>query len=205
MAAEAYPLAWPEGWPRKKYRNTSHPFGWQLALGKAIQGLNDELRRLGAKGIVISSNLTVSSLGQPYAKQAQSIPDPGVAVYFHFKDRPHAMARDEYTNVAANIRSLALAIEGLRQLERHGGAYMMERAFSGFSALPPPDKPQAEAVDWRVELGPLPDGLDAADLLIIAEKRYRDKARTAHSDTGGDDAKMIRLNAAIADARKELA
>lgn len=116
------------------------------------------------------------------------------------------MACDRWDTVAGNIRSLGLAIEGLRQLERHGGGFMMKRAFAGFSALPPPRTcSRGEAVDWRVELGPLPDGLDAPDLLTIVEKRFRDKARIAHSDVGGDDTKMIRLNAAIADARRELA
>jgi hypothetical protein len=32
-----------------------------------------------------------------------------------------------------------LAIEGLRQLERHGGSLMLDRAFDGFLAIAPPD------------------------------------------------------------------
>jgi hypothetical protein len=48
------------------------------------------------------------------------------------------MACDRFDNAAANMRSLGLAIEAMRQLERHGGGAMMEKAFSGFVALPPP-------------------------------------------------------------------
>ena len=32
------------------------------------------------------------------------------------------MATDAFSNIAANVRSLGLAIEALRQLERHGGS-----------------------------------------------------------------------------------
>jgi hypothetical protein len=42
-----------------------------------------------------------------------------------------AMARDKYLSVAGNMRSLALVISAMRQMERHGGSYLMERAFTG--------------------------------------------------------------------------
>jgi hypothetical protein len=41
-------------------------------------------------------------------------------------------------SVAENMRSLALAIEGMRQVERHGGGFMLERAFTCFLAIAPP-------------------------------------------------------------------
>ena len=47
------------------------------------------------------------------------------------------MACDCFGSAAANMRLPGLAIEAMRRLERGGGA-MMERAFSGFAALPPP-------------------------------------------------------------------
>ena len=49
------------------------------------------------------------------------------------------MAMDRFTSVAGNLRSLTLAIEAMRQLNRHGGGTMMERAFAGFVAIAPPD------------------------------------------------------------------
>ena len=51
------------------------------------------------------------------------------------------MACDRFDNAAANMRSLGLAIEAMRQLERHGVGTMMERAFTGFVALPAPESP----------------------------------------------------------------
>ena len=44
-----------------------------------------------------------------------------------------------------------------------------------------------------------------ADLLALCEARYRARATTAHSDDGGDNTAMIKLNLAIAQARQELA
>ena len=132
--------------------------------------------------------------------------DPGVAVYFTLPGKPMSMARDRYWDISQNLRSLGLAIEHLRGLERHGGAQMLERAFAGFAQLPPPDgQARPETVDWRECLGPFPADLPPEDQLLLAEGRYRARAKNAHSDAGGNDAAMIRLNLAIAQARQELA
>lgn len=201
----AYPLQWPEGWPRTKWdhRKTSSPF--TTTFDRARRQLLGELRLLGAASAVISSNLPLRVDGFPYSDAARRrIDDPGVALYFTLDGRQMVIARDAYWNVHDNLRSIGLAIEHLRGLERHGGAHMMERAFGGFAALPPPEGRQEDTVDWRIELAPIPDQLAPADMLTIVEARYRQKAKEAHSDAGGSDARMIRLNAAIAQARAEL-
>ena len=46
------------------------------------------------------------------------------------KGKALSMARDVYTTPWENIRSLILAIDAIRSIERHGGSVMMERAFS---------------------------------------------------------------------------
>lgn len=202
----AYPLAWPEGWPRTPaHRRTSNArFSAQFTTARAQ--LQRELRLLGAKSVVISSWLPLRNDGLPFADAARRrIEDPGVAVYFVLRERPMAMARDIYTNVSDNLRGVGLAIEHMRGLERHGGAHMMERAFTGFQQLPPPGGAARPATrPWREVLAPIPRGLDPADELTIAEVRYREAARTAHTDVGGDGERMIILNAAIAEARAEL-
>lgn len=207
-AATSYPLAWPEGWPRIKGEHRRHwPGGAVRDFDATRKTLFNEFRLLGADGatIVISANVQLRQDGFMRADAARlRISDPGVALYFNLRKRPMSMARDAYGTPAENLRSLTLAIEHLRGLERHGGAHMMERAFAGFGQLPPPTGGQSVQVDWRAELGPLPDGLENADLLLLAEARYRAKARGAHPDAGGSNEAIIRLNAAIADARKDL-
>lgn len=141
----AFPLAWPDGWPvtpdwkRRKDHNFGSKVYGPLTFDRARRGLTDELQRLGARNVVLSTNLPIRQDGMPYAGAAlKRMESPGVAVYFTLNKKPMVMAQDAYADIAANCRSLALAIDGMRQLERHGGGLMMERAFSGFAALPPP-------------------------------------------------------------------
>jgi hypothetical protein len=131
--------------------------------------------------------------GVPYA-QSGRLDDPGIAVYFTLNKKPMVMARDKFISVAGNLRSLTLAVSAMRQLERHGGKYMMERAFTGFIAIAPPDwkKP------WREVFGVKPDW--RGDLTAL----FREKAKERHSDVGGTDTLMAELNVAYGEARQEL-
>ena len=199
MTTVAFPLQWPDGWPRTPdgQREVNNRFHGRvhggLAMGRARDQLVAELSRLGVKNVVVSTNVELRMDGLPYANQRQ-LPDPGVAVYFTLKGRPLAMARDRFRTVAGNMRSLTLAIEAMRQLERHGGSDMMEKAFSGFAAIAPPDwkKP------WREIFGVKPDW--QGDITTL----YREKARNRHPDAGGNDTLMAELNVAYNEAKREL-
>lgn len=199
MSTEAYPLQWPEGWPRtpSHAQESDRRFGgaiYALTVARTRDQLIAELERLGARDVVISSNVALRQDGLPYADQRR-LNDPGVAVYFTLRKRPLVMARDAYFSVAGNLRSLTLAIEAMRTLERHGGSTMMERAFTGFAAIAPPDwkKPWREVFgvkqDWRGDLTTL----------------YREKAKLRHPDNGGSDTIMAELNVAYDEAKRELA
>jgi hypothetical protein len=173
--------------------------------GHTIKHLQEQVRLIRGSGLVISSNMPVRADGMPYANAAErSDRDPGVAIYFYRDAKQVAMARDAFKTPLANLRSLGLALEGLRQLERHGGGVMSERAFQGFAALPPPDGASPTVISWRDLLGPFPDGLGSFEVLAIAEARYRQLAHKAHPDMGGSAERMAALNAAIAQARTEL-
>lgn len=199
----AYPLAWPEGWPRTPEGRRSYHSQFRTTLDKARRQLLDELRMMKASGVVISTNLPLRNDGQPRSDVARfRIGDPGVAVYFLLRKRQMVMARDFYENVYDNLRSIGHAIAHLRGLERHGGASMMERAFEGFAALPPPEQPQRRP--WRVVLGLEEMTGPPFAMLAAAEASWKHLARSAHPDAGGSDDAMSALNAAIADARKEL-
>ena len=196
---EAFPLAWPQGWPRTPAarRENSRFARATHARSQTIQQLQDELRRLGATNVVISSNVPLRQDGMPYANQiGKSYDDPGVAVYFKLKGKPLSMARDKYRTPWENMRSLSLAIEAIRSIERHGGSTMMERAFSGFSALPPPAA--AKASWWDV----LQVNRTSSEVEI--NENYRRLARDRHPDTGGSEAMMSELNAARDEALRAL-
>lgn len=189
----AYPLCWPDGWPRTdpSKRLNSSPF--VTTFDKARRDLQSELNRMGAKHVVMSSWLPLRQDGNPRSDAARyKIDDPGVAIYFEWKGKAFVMARDAYWSVHDNLRSIGLAVKYMRGMDRHGGAHMMERMFSGFQALPSPG-----SVGWRSVLGNHGD-------VASAEAAYRQKAKDVHMAHGLDNThdEMVRLNLAIEEARK---
>lgn len=195
MSAEAYPLQWPDGWPRTPYqRRGGSRFGKNLGFNQ-IRELQDELRRLGARNVVISSNVPIRQDGLPYASESRRrYDDPGVAVYFTLKGKALSMARDAYWTPWENVRSLVLAIDAIRSIERHGGAAMMERAFTGFTALPKPG-----GADWW-EVFQVPRSISRRAL----EEKFKELARSRHPDLGGSQHAMAELNRARQQALQEL-
>jgi hypothetical protein len=188
-----YPLTWPDGWPRTPERSRKQYSPFKVNSDKARRELLDELRKMGARHIVVSSNVPVRQDGMPYADAARRvIADPGVAVYFALKDKPLVMARDLYWRVEDNLRSIGLGVAAIRAVERHGGSYMMERAFSGFTALPAPRS------CWEI-LGISPGASEAT-----IRTAWRSKAAEAHPDVGGSTDAMATLNRARDEALQSL-
>lgn len=205
---EAYPLQWPEGWPRTPLdqRDRGYQFKERIQSDKAWQQhklvsfptardkLYDELKRLGASHVVVSTNHQPDRYGIP--TERSRVQDHGVAVYFQYEGRAMAMACDRFDGAAANMRSLGLAIEAMRQLERHGGGQMMERAFAGFAALP---APSAARQWWDVLEVRRDSSLDAI------RANYRRLTVDHHPDRGGEPGRMAEINAAWDQAQKEKA
>jgi len=181
---EAFPLHWPTGWPRAKSRQSA---AFQTSLGTARDHLMNELRLMGARYIVLSSNMELRRDGLPYANQRQPI-DPGVAVYFQWRGKQMTFACDRWRKVEDNVRAIGKTVEALRGVERWGASDMMERAFSAFEALPPPSG-EVLVTCWDI-LG-IPPGTKAD-----ADAAYRRRAKTAHPDQGGTRAEWDALVAA---------
>jgi hypothetical protein len=182
-----HPLSWPAGWKRTvaHYRSDGAKFG-QVTLAEANQKLANEMRLLGAQGAVLSCN-------------SSDWPDPGVALHFTRNRQPLVLACDQYSNQAANCRSIGISIASFRALERHGGTALVDRTFIGFAALPPP--PDVAVRGWHEVLGLGPD--QDVDVETI-ERAFRTCAHQAHPDKGGSNEAMAELNAARARALTEL-
>lgn len=182
----AYPLSWPPGWPRTKARERGP---YRTELSAALKNLRRELGLLAgqraATSLVLSSNVTLG---------AESPADPGVVAYFLRGEQQVAIPCDRWHSVAQNVQAIALTIESMRAIERHGAKHMVTAMFQGFTALPAPAK------GWREVLRMPPEAPLAA-----AEAAYRALARAAHPDAGGSHEMMAALNAAITEARRELA
>jgi hypothetical protein len=185
---DAYPLAWPDGWPRKPdhvRRNATY----QVAFARARDDLLAELRLAGARHVVISSNIALRRDGLPYANLPEPR-DPGVAVYWDDrKGNPRVMACDVWRSTRENLRAIGLAVSSLRQIERTGATDLLERAFEGFKRLP------ASRSCWDV-LGI--SGPGAGVERITA--RFRELARQHHPDKGGDPRLMAEISAAYQEA-----
>lgn len=188
---EAFPLHWPEGWPRAKWRQPSR---FITTLAKARDGLFSELERLGASNIILSTDIPLRKDGLPYAGK-ENPSDPGIAVYFQYKRKPMVFACDQYEKSYENMQAVRKTIEALRGIERWGASQMMERAFNGFAALPGPDRP------WREVMGFAQD--ESIDRLNV-ETRYRTLAKKTHPDAGGSQGLFLELQRAKEQAMKEL-
>ena len=196
MTAQAYPLQWPHGRPRlsafKRKDGQFHKTDWKdnrkrpLTVSDAVARLLAEVDRIGAQGVVISSNLEIRQDGLPRSGQRKP-DDPGVCVYFHLAGKPRAMPCDTYRNVEDNIAAIAAHIEATRAIERHGVATVSEM-FAGFTALPPQPGMRTKQPWWEV-MNLDPRRNDRADI----EARFRQLAKTRHPDAGGSDAAMAEL------------
>lgn len=191
MTAEAYPLAWPGGWPRAQRKARS---GFDTSFAKARDDLMRELRLMGARYPLLSSNVPLRRDGLPYASQKEP-DDAGVAVYFMRQGKQMTFACDRWDRVKDNVRAIGKTIEALRGIERWGASDMMERAFSAFEALPAPDG-VVTLTCWQIlDLEP-----GASEMEI--ERAYRTKSKTAHPDAGGSTEEWHQLRAAYDQAKK---
>lgn len=206
-----YPLYWPEHTPRARNRRKSK-YKVQ-SLGAPRDAILRRLRRMGARNIVISSNVPLRTDGLPLSGGRDNLPDPGVAVYFSRTSggvvRDIALACDHWISVSENCHAIHLTLEALAAIERSGSAQMMDAAFSGFARLPAQAGPTVS--HWTVVLGITEPttNLGVAQRIGLrdrVEHRYRELARKVHPDApGGSHAGMLELNRAIEEARKELA
>lgn len=183
-----YPLHWPEGWPRTQaWKRKDAPF--KVTPAQARDEMLRELGLLGARDIQISSDQRLNRDGSLSAARYQLI-DPGVAIYFRRKGVDVVLACDQYDNIHDNIRAIGKTVEALRGIERWGASDMLDRAFTGFTAIAAPEQ-------WWEVLG-VTSAASSAEI----DAAWREKMKAAHPDKpGGSDAAAARLNQARDDAR----
>jgi hypothetical protein len=205
VTATAYPLAWPDGWPRTpshqrkrasfgttERKSYSHIDGHylsksRLSISDGIKRIRETLDRMGvdvANDMIVSTNLKLNMSGIPRGNQGEPA-DHGVAVYWQQPKKPmRVMAIDTYDRVADNLGAIAATLEAMRAIERHGGAVILDRAFTGFTALPAPKN------HWAI-LGLAPNA--SRDEIVRA---WRVLIEQHHPDRGGSTERMAEINAA---------
>ncbi len=183
---EAYPLHWPAGRPRTR---RPEPSRFKVTMAQARDELLHELRLMGARYPVLSTNVELRRDGLPYANQKEP-DDRGVAIYFETGGRQMVFSCDRWNRVCDNVQAIRHTIAALRGIKRWGTGDMVEAAFTGFEALPPPK-------GWRDVLGDV-------HTLDEAKASYRRLAKERHPDMGGNDALMAELTEAFGVAEAEL-
>lgn len=196
----AYPLSWPQSWPRAKFRQDAH-FSTKGASGmrpktmaESVDALYHELGLLQAANVVVSTNVKLTLDGTPRSGQP-TVRDPGAAVYFTLKDQKRVLAVDKWRRVEDNLYAIAKHVESMRGQGRWGCG-SVQQAFAGYTALPPSGA-SAGASWWNV-LGCAHDAP-----LDVVKAAYRAKAAHYHPDnreTGNSDM-MVLVNAAWDQAR----
>lgn len=219
---KAYPLAWPVGWKRtepvkrrraqfgktvRQYTN-DRTHSWsskgEISVNDAVNRIRAELGRMRIMedNIVISTNLRTRLDGLPRSDQRMP-EDPGAAVYWQDNTVDgwprRCMAIDQYDRVEHNLAAIAATLEAMRAIERHGGATILDRAFTGFTALPPPMTGQKP---WREVFGFAPSE-------EVSQLRLQGAHRTARSEAhpdrdGGNHEAFLAVQAAYEQACREL-
>lgn len=195
----AYPLQWPAGWRRTapgmrirgRFNRKDGTSGYGMVRGlsviDSVTRVLEQLRHMGVQrdDIVISTNMPTRLDGMPRSNAPQPS-DPGAAVYWQRTgEEARCMPIDHYDSVADNLAAIAATLHSMRAIERHGGATILNRAFSGFAALPSPEC-------WWQVLGL--SGPDTSRDEI--ERTYRRLASEHHPDRGGNEDRMARINRA---------
>jgi len=189
MTEEAYPLQWPTGYPRTE-RPISAQFNTSFAAAR--DAALREVRLLGAKNAVISSNVPLRRDGLPYAN-TQKLNDNGVALYFYYNDKQLVLACDKWNAPADNMQAIRKAVEAIRGLDRWGVSDMLNRAFTGFTALP-----NAATKEWFQILG-----VSKSATKSEITTAYKMLAHIMHPDKGGSSESFQELNDAYQQGLKQ--
>jgi len=204
MSLRAYhPLEWPMDWERTSHimrdnarfssggfrtsgGNRAYRTNLPLTMAKALERLDEEMTRLGAFDVRVTTNRPNSG---------GNADDPGVAVYFELGGKPRVFACDKWIRVPDNIASIAKHVDAIRAVERYGVG-TREQIMTGYRlpALPA----SIDDVPWHEVLHVSPQATWTAVTFA-----YHASIKEAHPDRGGSREQMDRVRSAYAAAKAE--
>lgn len=189
---EAFPLQWPSGFSRKNGKERAR--FKNPTIYKATEKIREEVRRLGGNSVIISTNLKLKNDGLPYSSQRPP-EDSGVAVYFSYKKSQRVIACDQYNKIESNLWAIGLSIQAMRSMTRYGCSDMLERMFTGFTALPESTEPTTW---WKVL------GVAKGSHPLDVQEKYKKLAKMFHPDKPGGSAEiMTQINKAYQEFKEE--
>lgn len=189
--ANAFPLCWPDGFPKTTTRISNNRFDTTLA--KALENVQKALSSFAKDSgkrltdIIISSNYSLTDTKPK---------DSGVAVYFTWDGERTCIPVDRYTLIEDNLQAIYHCIEAKRTMLRHGGINLVRAAFRGYAALPP-----ATSVKWWDVLE-----CTANSSVEAVQANYKRLRRDSHPDKPtGSHEKFIAVQNAYEAFEKERA
>lgn len=178
-------------WPVKKTINrqgSRFKSSWQQTLTL----LEDELRRIRAKRIVIQVDLDASQIRNDGWPRSSANPrSPGVVLSFESPKGSLSFPCDRYDDWKDNVRAIGLSLEALRTVDRYGVTQSSEQ-YRGWTALPPP----VEEDDPYSVLAKFADTTREA-AMKFHETVYQRAVMKVHPDKGGNAADFMVVQKAI--------
>lgn len=150
---------------------------------QTLRLLGDELRHLGVSDVVIQLAADEGDFRMDGMPRAQmKVRHPGVAISFEIRDVGAVRyATNKYGHWHDNLRAIALGLEALRAVDRHGITDRREQ-YRGFRALP------AGGNQERAQRG---------RRLIAEHGSIRNAQRATHPDAGGNADDFAAIQAAV--------
>jgi hypothetical protein len=191
------PLCWPNNVPRTAPHNRGTPNFTERSIAIAVGMVRAEINRLNQRhwdysdeSVIVSSNLRLRLDGLPRGDQGEPI-DTGIAVYFQLRfvrngkwyERPTVLTCDKWRKTCDNLVAIAKDIEAQRARNRWG-CTNVEQAFRGYLAIPE----KCGGDSWWVLLN-VPSTASEQQI----KDRFKELAKSAHPDVGGDREAWDRL------------
>ena len=138
--------------------------------------------RIGEKGISAAAGaFYAGGIEVPLSSESRVFITPDGDSIKDRNGNDRVIALDQYDRIADNLYAIGKTLEALRGIERWGGGQILDRAFTGFTALPSPE--MAGGTDPYELLGISPEDNDDT-----RRKAYRKALSKNHPDHNGDPA-----------------
>ena len=185
-----------ERWPQPPTTDReASPF--RATLGDTIKLLIRELRMLSARNVVLQIAIREGGFRQDGLPRADARAEhPGVILSFDCRHGSLSYPCDRYRDWQCNLRAVALSLEALRAVDRHGVTKRAEQ-YRGWQALPAGDAappgyvavPGSElegAARFIANLHPTLTWGSVLKSPVAFRDCYREVVRAIHPDRGGD-------------------
>jgi hypothetical protein len=174
-----------ERWPQEQTRHRRHAH-FRVNYSRTLVELSSELEKLGARRGYIQADVRESEIRNDGNIRADAKPaTPRVIVSAETKHGPLSLPCDTYVDWRDNVRAIALSLEALRNVDRHGVTKRGEQ-YRGLKQLTAGTGPvnSQEAAQFLAKHTDV-----SADSILRSsgefEAAYRIAAKALHPDTAG--------------------